>query len=120
MRGVNFLGGFHDFVIETGGIHAFPRLVAAESRNHHQHDRASSGLPALDRLFGGGLDRGSSTLFIGPAGAGKSALATQIATAAAERGERVAMYMFDEGLETFNRRAIGLGMDVQTHTKSGT
>ena len=119
LRGVNFRGGFHDFVIETGGIHAFPRLVAAESRNDHQHDRASSGLPALDRLFGGGLDRGSSTLFIGPAGAGKSALATQIATAAAERGERVAMYMFDEGLETFNRRAVGLGMDVDTHTKSG-
>jgi circadian clock protein KaiC len=119
LRGVNFRGGFHDFVIETGGLHVFPRLVAAESRGGEKREHASTGLPAFDRLLGGGLDRGSSTLLIGPAGCGKSALATQISTAAADRGEHVAMYMFDEGIETFRRRAAGLDMDIETHARSG-
>jgi circadian clock protein KaiC len=119
MRGVRFQGGFHDFVIATGGLRVFPRLVAANSRGDDSYTVASTGLPAFDALLGGGLDRGTSTLLIGPAGAGKSALATQIAVAAAERGERVAMYLFDEGLETFRRRAAGLGTDVTGHVASG-
>jgi circadian clock protein KaiC len=119
MRGVHFHGGFHDFVIETGGLRVFPRLVAAESRGDASHGSASTGLAAFDALLGGGLDRGTSTVFIGPAGAGKSALATRIAVAAADRGERVAVYLFDEGLETFRRRAAGLGNDVTDHVASG-
>jgi circadian clock protein KaiC len=119
LRGVRFLGGFHDFVIETGGLRVFPRLVAAESRTGARHESASSGIAELDALCGGGLDRGTSTLFMGPAGAGKSALATQHAVAAADRGERVAMYLFDEGLETFHRRAAGLGADTERHVATG-
>src|SRR3984893_14331713 len=77
LRGVNFRGGFHDCVIETGGLRVFPRLVAAESRSDAKRAAARTGITALARLLGGGLDRGSSSLFIGPAGVGKSALATQ-------------------------------------------
>src|SRR4051812_42831889 len=112
MRGVKFQGGFHDFLIATGGLHVSPRLVAAESRADERFETASTGLEEIDRLLGGGLDRGTSTLFIGPAGAGKSAIATQVALAAAARGEHVAMYLFDEGIETFRRRAAGLGGNV--------
>jgi circadian clock protein KaiC len=119
LRGVKFQGGFHDFVIATGGLHVFPRLVALETRAHGVSTTASSGNAGLDALLGGGLDRGTSSLFIGPAGAGKSAIATQIAVAAAKRGERVAMYLFDEGLETFRRRAAGLGADVTDLEASG-
>ena len=119
MRGVHFRGGFHDFVIETGGLKVFPRLVAAESRTEQKHDTALSGLSEFDQLLGGGLDRGTSTLFIGPAGAGKSALATQFAVTAASRGERVAMYLFDEGWETFHRRATGFGVDIDRYVQSG-
>jgi circadian clock protein KaiC len=119
MRGVRFQGGFHDFLIATGGLRVFPRLVAAESRNGRENGAASTGIARLDDLLVGGLDRGTSTLFIGPAGAGKSAIATSIAVAAAERGEHVAMYLFDEGLDTFRRRAAGLGSDVTEHVESG-
>ena len=119
MRGVRFQGGFHDFLIATGGLRIFPRLVAAESRVDGAHGAASTGIATLDALLGGGLDRGTSTLFIGPAGAGKSAIATSIAVTAAKRGERVAMYLFDEGLETFRRRAAGLGTDVAEHVAGG-
>ena len=118
LRGVKFQGGFHDFVIATGGLHVFPRLVAADSRQAADHGVASTGLEALDRMLGNGLDRGTSTLLLGPAGCGKSALATQVCVAAAQRGERVAMYLFDEGLDTFCRRAAGLGADVTPHIKS--
>jgi circadian clock protein KaiC len=119
LRGVKFQGGFHDFVISTGGLVVFPRLVAASSRTDAEHGTASTGIAALDRLIGGGLDRGTSTLLLGPAGSGKSAIATQVAVAAAERGERVAMYLFDEGFDTFRRRAAGLGADVTPYIDSG-
>jgi circadian clock protein KaiC len=119
MRGVRFQGGHHDFLIATGGLRVFPRLIAAESRASDSHGALSSGIAKLDALLGGGLDRGTSTLFVGPAGAGKSAIATRVAVAAAERGEHVAMYLFDEGLDTFRRRAAGLGSDVAEHVASG-
>jgi circadian clock protein KaiC len=119
MRGVRVQGGFHDFLITTGGLRVFPRLVAAESRVDGAHGAATTGIAKLDALLGGGLDRGTSTLFVGPAGAGKSAIATSIAVAAAQRGEHVAMYLFDEGLETFRRRAAGLGCDVTEFVADG-
>jgi circadian clock protein KaiC len=119
MRGVRFQGGFHDFIISTGGLQVFPRLVAATTRVNGTHGHASSGIATLDALLGGGFDRGTSSLFIGPAGAGKSAIATHVAVAAAKRGEHVAVYLFDEGLETYRRRAAGLGADVAEHVDAG-
>jgi len=119
LRGVDFDGGYHDFVIERGGLRVFPRLVAAETRTRREYGTASSGVAGIDRLFGGGLERGSSTLIVGPAGSGKSALATQFAVAAAERGERATLYMFDEGIETFVRRARGLNADVDGYLADG-
>jgi circadian clock protein KaiC len=119
LRGVRFQGGFHDFIITTGGLTVFPRIVAAESRSNGRPGTADTGIAEFNDLLGGGLDRGTSTLFIGPAGAGKSALATQAAAAAARRGEHVFMYLFDEGLDTFRRRAAGLGCDIEPHLANG-
>jgi circadian clock protein KaiC len=112
VRGVRFAGGYHDFVITTGGIRVFPRLVAATSRHARTQQVVSTGVAPLDQLLGGGIDRGTTTLLIGPAGVGKSATATHIGAAAANRGEQVAVYMFDEGLATFCTRAAGLGVDL--------
>jgi circadian clock protein KaiC len=113
LRGVRFRGGFHDLRIDTGGVKIFPRLVAAE--HHQRFDRhvVPSGLAELDGLLDGGLDRGTSTLFIGPAGSGKSSLAMQYVAAATGRGEKAAMFVFDEGLGTVNARAQALGIDLQ-------
>ncbi|HEY3863513.1 MAG TPA: ATPase domain-containing protein [Verrucomicrobiae bacterium] len=118
MRGLKFRGGYHDFIIEQGGLQVFPRLVAAEHHSPFQRETVSSTLPALDALLGGGLDRGTSNLFMGPAGAGKSTLAMQYAVAMASRGERVILYSFDEGLATLVARAREVGMDVQRHMDS--
>ena len=112
IRGLKFRAGYHDFNIIAGGIVVYPRLVAAESRLRVMQSFASSAIPELDALLGGGIDRGTSTLIMGPAGGGKSALATQYAVAAAARGEKSAFFTFDESLTTlFNRSdAIGFGL----------
>ncbi len=112
IRGVQFRAGYHDFNIVKGGIVVYPRLVAAETRTRIPRSFASSGIPDLDNLLGGGLDRGTSTLIMGPAGGGKSALATQYAVAAARRGEKAALFTFDESMTTLLNRsdAIGLGL----------
>ena len=115
MRGLKFRGGYHDFIIQHGGLQVFPRLVAAEHHTPFERGSVSSDLPALDALLGGGLDRGTSNLFMGPAGAGKSTLAMQYAVAMAGKGEPVVLYSFDEALGTIIARAGEIGMDLQGH-----
>jgi circadian clock protein KaiC len=119
LRGARYRGGNHDFKIETGGTVVFPRLVAAEHREPTTREPVPSGIAELDALMGGGLDRGTSTLLMGPAGSGKSSLATQFAHAAAERGESADIYLFDEGLTTYLARAAGLGIDLKRHVDAG-
>ncbi len=94
LRGSDFASGFHDFVIRKGGISVFPRLVASDHGASFQRALIASGVTALDTLLGGGIERGTSTLLIGPPGCGKSTIALQYAAAAAERGDHsVALYL---------------------------
>jgi circadian clock protein KaiC len=120
MRGREFRGGYHDFVIRKGGIHLFPRLVAAEHREQRPIGPVlASKVPELDALIGGGLDRGTGTLLLGPSGAGKSSLALQFVTAALAQGEKVLMIGFDEVRHVLLRRAAGMGMDLAPHLRTG-
>jgi circadian clock protein KaiC len=112
-RGRRFRGGFHDFIIETGGVRAFPRLVSAEHRKSFARETMASESAELNALLGGGIERGSSVLIIGPAGTGKSLLALTFVQGAANRGERAAMFVFDEELGLLFDRARGLGIDLQ-------
>jgi circadian clock protein KaiC len=118
-RGAKYRGGYHDFTIRTGGIVVFPRLVAADTRHEGKREQLASGLKNIDALLGGGLDRGTSTLIIGPAGTGKSSLATQYVSAAAERGENAAIFLFDESRATTFARSAAIGIDLPKHVKSG-
>jgi circadian clock protein KaiC len=118
-RGVAFRGGFHDFAIRRGGLQVFPRLVAGEQKVLTTMERLPSGLDELDLLLGGGIERGTSTLIVGPAGSGKSSLAARFVLTAAERGERSAFFAFDEGVTTLVSRATGLGMDLRPHIADG-
>jgi circadian clock protein KaiC len=119
VRGLNFRDGYHDFSILTGGLVVYPRLVAAEHRAGQGQEQISSGLEDLDRMLGGGVDRGTSTLLMGPAGSGKSALATQYAVAAASRGEKVAIFLFEESLNSMLNRSAVLGMPVREWVDNG-
>jgi circadian clock protein KaiC len=119
LRGTAYREGFHDYGIVTGGVLVFPRLVAADTRNEVAPEPVSSGIAELDLLTGGGLDRGTSTLLIGPAGCGKTSLAVQWAATAASRGESAAIFSFEEAPRTLINRAAGLGIDIRTHIDSG-
>ena len=118
-RGSRFRGGYHDFVIETGGVRVFPRLVSAEHRRDFVRDVCKTNNAQLNKLLGGGVERGSSVLILGPAGAGKSIMALTFAVCAVERGERVALFVFDEEIGLLIDRAIGLGIDLRAMEKSG-
>jgi len=120
LRGCAFREGYHDYLIRSGGVVVFPRLIAAEYGDEHEDPSlAISGVPELDTLVGGGLGRGTSTLLIGPAGCGKTTLALRWLTTAAVRGENSAAFIFEETISTLMKRASGLGMDLHPHTKSG-
>ena len=119
LRGATYSEGFHDFSIETGGVVLHPRLIAAEHAGPGKREPVPSGLQELDDLLGGGIDTGTSTLLIGPAGAGKSTLALQYAVTAANRGQGAMVLSFDETLATLLGRAASLGMPLQKHLDSG-
>jgi circadian clock protein KaiC len=112
-RGIAFRGGSHDYKIVTGGLVAYPRLIAAHTRLHGERKQLSSGLAALDLLTGGGLDEGTSTLISGPPGTGKSSLCSQYVHAATQRGQKAAMFLFEEASNNLMLRSAGLGMDLQ-------
>ena len=111
-RGQSFRSGYHDFTIGQGGVELYPRLVAAEHRTNFTGELLKSALPKLDDLVGGGIAAGSSTLILGPAGTGKSLLVLQYIVAAVARGERAALFVFDEELGLLLARAKGLGVDL--------
>ena len=114
MRGRAFRGGYHDYIIRKGGLQIFPRLVASEHIEAlHDDLPVTSGVPDLDKLLAGGLDRGTATLIMGPAGCGKSTLALQYVCAALERGERALFISFDETRHNFFKRAKGLHIDIE-------
>ena len=118
-RSQGFRGGYHDFVIRNDGAQVFPRLVALEHRTPFDRRRLSTGVSGLDRLLGGGIEQGSSTLLLGPAGAGKSLITLQLVQAAIDRGEKAAMFIFDEELGLLFDRAKPLGFDLGALRDSG-
>jgi circadian clock protein KaiC len=119
MRGVKYRGGYHDFVIETGGVAVFPRLIAAEHHSDFAVDLVSTGVPRLDKMLGGGLTPGTNVLLNGPSGVGKTSTAVRCGLTAIERGERAAYFLFDEGIATMVARARMMGMDLQPAIDSG-
>ena len=119
LRGARFRGGFHDFRIRTGGLDVYPRLEIPPTTAALDRQEVYSGSSHLDRLLGGGLTVGTSTLITGAAGTGKSVLCTQYGLAAASRGERVHFFLFDERASTFRARAEALGMPLSDSIEKG-
>ncbi|AXK82113.1 circadian clock protein KaiC [Pseudolabrys taiwanensis] len=118
-RGQSFRGGYHDFTIAEEGVLIFPRLVAAEQRKGHSGKTLLSGVPELDSLLGGGVPVGSSTLIMGPSGTGKTLLTLQFLKAAVQRGERAALFVFDEELGLLFSRAKSMDIDLGAMRDAG-
>ena len=119
-RAQAYRGGYHDFTIKHGGVEVFPRLISGEHRTSFDRSPLTSNIEELDDLLGGGLDAGSSALVLGPAGAGKSLLTLHFARAAVERGEKAALFIFDEELGLLFTRAKAMGIDLAALKASGS
>ena len=119
LRGQRYRGGYHDFSIQTGGLAVYPRLVASEHPSVEVEEVVTSGNAEIDLLLGGGLDAGTCTLVMGPTGVGKTVLTTQIAAAAARRGERAVLFLFDERVRTFVGRGRKLEIALDETLESG-
>jgi circadian clock protein KaiC len=119
LRGSTFRSGHHDFDVREGGLVVFPRLVAAEHRSEVTAKPLPSGIDALDKMLGGGLDRATATLILGPAGTGKSAIAAQFVDAAAKRSEHVSLFLFEERVGTLQKRTRQLGMALEKSIAEG-
>lgn len=120
LRAVKFREGYHDYLIVTGGLRVFPRIVVAEHHKQFKREPVSSGIKEFDCLLGGGLDRGTTTLIIGQAGTGKSTLALQFATQLAARGEHSIYFAFDETRGVMLKRAKALGFALDREIERGT
>jgi len=119
LRGVDFIAGYHDFVIRRGGLDVFPRLIAADHHSDYGAAPVASGVPELDALLAGGPLRGTSTLLTGAAGTGKTTIALQYVHAACERGECSTIYEFDERIGTLLTRAKAFNLDLQKYLDNG-
>jgi circadian clock protein KaiC len=118
-RGQKYRGGYHDFVIATGGINVFPRLISGEHHTNFARRQLATGLAGFDALLGGGIEAGSSTLILGPSGTGKSLISLVFAMAAIARGEKAALFAFDEELGLLFDRMKGMGIDLHAARESG-
>jgi circadian clock protein KaiC len=112
-RGSDFVSGYHDFTIREGGLIVFPRLVSSQHNASFKSESIASGVERLDVLLGGGVERGSSTLLIGPPGSGKSTIAIQYASAATQRGDHAAVFLLDETKAALLARSAGIGMTLK-------
>lgn len=119
MRGIRFRGGYHDYILDTGGLRIFPRLVAAEHGGDFMPHIRPSGLPDFDALLGGGIVAGTNTLLLGPSGVGKTTLSVRCMLTALERGDKAAFYLFDEGMGTFMARNATFGMNLAPYLANG-
>jgi circadian clock protein KaiC len=119
-RGSDFRGGYHDYLVRKGGLVVFPRLIAAETRGSRGCEKLPSDIKELDALLGGGVEEGTSTLIVGGAGTGKSTIAAQFCAAAARRGQKSIVFMFDESPTTLFSRCDGLQVPIREHVESGT
>ncbi len=118
-RGRRYRGGHHDFTIVDGGLRVFPRLISAEHRRDFKRDLLPSGSPELDALLGGGLERGTSCLILGPAGTGKSLLTLFFVASVIARGEKAALFIFDEEIGLLFDRALSVGLDLAAMVAAG-
>lgn len=119
-RGSSFLGGYHDLHLGDRGIKVFPRLVSQAYQRNFISESISSGIPEIDELLYGGIERGTVTIISGPSGVGKSTFGVQFMKEAAGRGERSVLYAFEEGIETILKRCEAVNIPVRAMIERGT
>ena len=119
-RGSDFQDGRHSVRLTNTGMQLFPRLMPLNLGREITTEVISSGIPGIDELMHGGIERSTITIISGPSGVGKSTLGLQFMKEAAGRGERSVIYTFEEHKETLLRRAEGVNVAVHAMQERGT
>lgn len=119
-RGSDFHSGLHAMKLSQKGVEVFPRLLPGVHRQDFVVDTLPSGVPELDELLHGGLERGTISIISGPAGVGKTTLGLQFMKETAGRGERSVVYTFEERVETILHRSKALNIPVDAMIAHGT
>src|SRR6478752_3930680 len=124
LRVIKYRGSAHGtneypFLIDDAGISVLP--ITSAGLGHAIYDEAvPTGVKDLDAMLGiGGYFKGSSVLFSGLAGTGKSTFGAAFAEAACKRGERCLYFAFEESPDQVVRNMRSVGIDLQPHIKSG-
>jgi circadian clock protein KaiC len=118
MRGSAFREGYHDFRIRQGGLVVFPRILPEETAAAGVEERLELSESTLNRMLGGGLEFGTTTLISGQAGTGKSTVAAHIAADAAQKGIASSLFLFEERPEVFRTRSESLGIGLGEHERN--
>ena len=118
-RGSDFSGGDHAFKIKDDGITVYPRLNPGKYERNFQSEPISTGIEEMDKLLHGGIEKGTVTIVSGPTGVGKTNFGIQFAKEAASRGERSAVYTFEESADILIKRSESIGVPVQSMIESG-
>lgn len=119
-RGSNFYEGKHTLKITKNGIVVYPRLQLITKIKEFEIETIPSGVPELDELLNGGVERGTVTIITGPAGVGKTTLGLQFMKEAASRGERSVVYTFEEEVEILLNRCDSIGIPARDMIQRGT
>ena len=119
-RGSDFAGGYHDLQLGDRGMRVYPRLIPQVQQTDSELEVISSGIPEIDELLHGGIERGTTTIISGPSGVGKSTFGMQFMKEAAGRGERSVLYAFEEGEQTILERCETVNIPVHAMIDRGT
>jgi len=119
-RGSATQSGDHAYRITDAGIEVYPALQPGQREDGIEFEQISSGIPEIDKLLHGGIERGTVTIVSGPTGVGKTTLSTQFMKEAAGRGERSVIYLFEENRETFLARSRAVNIPVDQMLEKGT
>lgn len=119
-RGSDYRAGSHTMKLCAGGVAVFPKLIPNEQRVNFSYDVIGSGIPDLDELLQGGIERGTVTILTGPSGVGKTTLGLQFMREAAGRGERSVIYSFEEDATLMLARCDGVSIPARKMVENGT
>ncbi|WP_430503752.1 ATPase domain-containing protein [Haloparvum sp. PAK95] len=119
-RGSGTKSGDHAYRVTSEGVRVFPALSPGSHVQDFTADQISSGVPEVDELLHGGVERGTTSIISGPTGVGKTTLGTQFMKEAAGRGERSVVYLFEENKKTFVNRSKAINIPVDDMMERGT
>lgn len=118
-RGSGFRFGSHSMRITPKGVKIYPRLRPLVEEAEFKHETISSGIPEMDELLHGGIERGTATIISGPSGVGKTTVGIQFMKEAAGRGERSVVYTFEESVDSLVNRCESINIPVKSMIQNG-